>query len=241
MSLLDRLKKDEDVKTFDSDYTGTKLVDTDVYLSEILLAYLSTAKSGAVALNLELKTAVGKLKQTIYMTSGTAKGGLTTYKDKDGNKQFLPGYVMCSSVALLTVGKDIGEVDSEEKVINVYDYTAKKELPTKVEMLTELVGQTVKVAIERQLVDKQVKNDDGKYVNSGETREQNEIVKVFRERDDMTVTEITAQVEAAVYITKWTEDNQGKVKDKTKSVAGGAVAGAPPKAAGAAPLKSLFS
>ena len=109
-------------------------------------------------------------------------------------------------------------------------------------MFTQMLNQKIKAAVANNLVDKRVTNDAGVYVASGETREENEGVKIMRERDSMTVTEITAEVEEASFAALWIEKNKDQVFDKsTKNVTAG-TAGAPaPAAAGASKPKSLFA
>ncbi|QPG06986.1 hypothetical protein IT774_07735 [Salinimonas marina] len=246
MSLLNNLKTKDTVKALDQDRLGgSRLLATDVYAGNIKYAYLSQADSGAIAINFQAETDDKQLiNQTTYMTSRT---GSNTYVDKQsGEDRYLPGFILGNSLALLTVGDEIGNLTVEEKVINLYNFDEKKELPTKVQMLSELIGQRAKFAVEQQIQDKNVKNDAGKYVASGETREVNEVTKVFRDRDNMTVTEIQERVEDAVFMDLWVEKNKGEVINKAKGAAtGGAKSGAPTKAgAGASKaggVKSLFN
>ena len=90
------------------------------------------------------------------MASGTAKG-CKNYYEKDGQKNYLPGYLLAESLALLTVGKSISGCDTEEKVVNLYSYEAKAEVPTKVQMVMELLNKDVIAGIVKQTVDKNVK------------------------------------------------------------------------------------
>lgn len=240
---LPNLKTKENI-TLDRDYVGgSRILPTAIYDLTIKVAYLSQSKGGAWAINIIAETPEKQtVNQQFWMTSGTEKGCLNVYKDKEGNEQYLPGFVSANSLALLTLGKEIGDLDVEEKVINLYNFEQKKEVPTKVQMYVDLVGTEVKAAVEEQLVDKNVKNDAGKYVPSGETRSVNEIDKFYRMRDSMTVTEIQAQAEEAAYYIIWSEKNKGQIRDKsTKSP--GVTSGAPAAAAksGASEVKSLFA
>jgi hypothetical protein len=81
-------------------------------------------------------------------------------------------------------------------------------------------------------VDKTKKNDAGVYEATGETRDENEIDKLFRAKDRMTTAEIRAQADTAGFIDTWDAKFSGIVKMKAKGAGG--TAGAP-KAAGAAP------
>ena len=243
---LSNLKTKENI-VLDSDRTGGfRTLETDIYGLNIKFAYFGKSKGGAMSLNLETETTGGaKLSQQIWITSGDKKGNSNVYKDKDGNEQYLPGFVVANSLCLLALkGQEIADVSVEEKTINIYDFTAKKDLPTKVDMLVDLIGVDIRAAVQKQLVDKNAKDGNGVYQPTGETREQNEIIKFFKNDNNMTVTEITAQAEEALHHDKWLETNKGNVFDKSTKT--GATGGAPNKpagnkAAGAEPKKSLFA
>jgi hypothetical protein len=246
---LSRLKNNVAITKIDSDYVGKGFIlPTAVYDLTINLAYLSESAAGSMALNIEAKTSNGQsVKNKITLTSRTDKGGKNTYINKTtGVEAYLPGYALCNTLSLLTTGKELGDLGLEEKTINAYSYELKKEIPTKVQMYTDLVNVEVKAGIEQQIVDKNVQNEAGNWVPGPTTREQNEIVKFFRSRDSMTVTEITAQAEEAAYIHIWAADNVNVVDKSTKTgVSSGApsmgsgVANKPAAASGG--VKSLFA
>ena len=85
------------------------------------------------------------------------------------------------SLCLLTVGKEISQMETETKVVNLYNPESKTEVPTNVEMITELLGKQVLGGLIKQIVDKNVKDAAGNYVPSGETREENELDKLFQQ------------------------------------------------------------
>lgn len=226
MSILAALATDDSIQT-ERDSVGSSFgpIDSGLYNMTVSLAYLKTAGSGALALALELKSDAGQVvRQDFWMTSGTAKGG-RNYYEKDGEKHYLPGFTMANSLSLLTVGKEIGQLETETKVINLYSSEAKAEVPTKVEMFTDLLGKEIIAGVIRQTVDKNVKDSAGNYVPSGETRDENEVDKFFRMRDRMTTAEIRAQAEKATFIDTWEDKWAGKVRNKAKGASG--TAGAP--------------
>lgn len=244
MSLLANLTTDDSIANEKDSVGGGGPLESGLYKCTVSLAYLSKASSGALGLVLSLKTETGRdIKQTLWMTSGTAKGG-KNYYEKDGEKHYLPGFNHANSLALLTVGKEIAQLETETKVTNVYSAEAKQEVPTKVEMLMDLLGKEVIVGLIKQVVDKTKKNETtGVYEATGETREENDIDKLFRARDRMTTAEIRAQAETATFIDTWDAKWTGKTKERAKGAAG--TAGAP-KAAGAPaaakkPTTSLFA
>lgn len=245
MSLLASLATDASIaEEKDSVGSGGPL-DSGLYKATIALAYVTKSQGGAMGLVLNMKTEAGReIRQTLWMTSGTAKG-CKNYYEKDGEKNYLPGFNHANSLALLTCGKEIGAMDTETKVVNVYSADAKSEVPTKVDMLMDLLGKEIIVGLIRQTVDKTKKNDAGVYEPTGETRDENEIDKLFRAKDRMTTAEIRAQAETAVFADTWDAKFTGTVKMKAKGASG--TAGAP-KAAGAAgapaakkPTTSLFA
>lgn len=233
MSLLANLATDASIKNEKDSIGGSGPVDSGLYPLNIAMAYLSTSAGGAMGLVLNLKTEDNKeIRQTLWMTSGTAKG-CKNYYEKDGEKNYLPGFIHANALALLTVGKEISTLETEDKVINVYSAEAKAEVPTKVKVFMDLINQPIIAGMIKQTVDKTVKNEAGAYVPTGETREENEIDKFFRAKDRMTTAEIRAQADEAIFIGSWEQKWKGKVKDRAKGAAAG-LAGVP-KNLGAAP------
>lgn len=240
MSLLKNLTTDSSIEDEKDILGGGGVVDSGAYPAVIKLAYASTADSGAIGITIHFELEGGRKYQTTeWVQSGNAKGNKNFY-EKDGKKYYLPGFITVNSICLLTVGKELGELDTEEKVANIYDYDAKKELPTKVQAITELHGQEVLLGLLKEIVDKTVK-EGNEYVPTGETREQNVINKVFRASDNFTTTEIRASADEPVFYTKWVEKNTGQVVDRSSK---NAKAGAPAGAAAQAPERkksSIFS
>ena len=208
----------------------SRILDAGIYDAIIETAYTGVSSGGAISLTVNFKTATNQfLNQVIYLTSGTAKGKKTTYTDKrDGSEKALPGFVLGNSLALAASGKAIGVLESVEKMVSIFNYDLKKDVPTKVPMLMDLVGKHVKLGVIKQIVDRNVKNNAGIYVPSGETREENDIDKVFTE-DGFTSTEIAAKATEPAFINTWEKTNKGEVRNRSKgaSSSNGAVAGSP--------------
>lgn len=208
---------------------GFKSLPSDVYDFEILLAYTSTAASGAKAMNLELKNVAAGTKHrfTIYVTN---KQGSIKYKDKSGELHYLPGFLTIDSLCLLTVGKPLVQLQEsmEKKTINLYNYEQKREVPTDVDMLMPLIGQHIKAGILETIENKSTKNaSTGKYEPTNDKRTINEIDKFFRHRDNKTVGEIVGKKDEATFMTEWLEKWKGKPNDKYKAVAQNGNAGVP--------------
>ena len=245
MSLLSALASDSSISQEKDSVGGNSTLESGLYPLTVNMAYLNKAASGALGLVLNLKGADNReVRQTLWMTSGTAKGA-KNYYEKDGEKHFLPGFNHANGLCLLTVGKEVSAMDTETKVVNVYSPEAKAEVPTKVEVLMDLLGKEILVGLLKQTVDKTVKNDAGFYMPTGETRDENEIDKLFRAADRMTTAEVRAQATEATFADTWETKWAGKTRDKSKgAAAGGAKAGVPSMAgmstATKKPATSLF-
>jgi hypothetical protein len=154
-----------------------------------------------------------------------------------------------NNICMVTTEKELSDQDAEEKVVKLYDFEEKKDLPKTVMVLTDLVGKPVTLGIRKILENKSVKSGDG-YVPTADTREVNVIEQVFQTESKMTVNEATANegwdASKAEFHDKWVEKNEGKttdkrtIKDGEGGTAGrpGASAGAP--ASGAGQRKSIF-
>lgn len=225
---------------------GGYILDSDIYPMTLKMAYVGTAKSGATFIS-TIFTREGsdtEYREDLYITSGDEKGNLPYYVKNDKNFP-LPGYTIVSDLCLVLGGVPLEETSFEEKTVNVYDMEAKKELPKSVMVPVDIIGKQCLLAIQKSLETKQVKGNNGEYVDSDETRETNNIEKVIDLDSRMTVVEAMANATEPVYHDTWLEKNKGKVYDKTKKKGGKpsqGTAGAPPKAGGAAQTErpSLF-
>jgi len=239
MSLLNALTSDESITPEKDSVGGSGPLESGLYPVKIAMAHINKAASGALGLVLSMKTEDNhEIRQTLWMTSGTAKGG-KNYYEKDGQKNYLPGYLHANSVALLAAGKEISEMETETKVINLWSSEAKSEVPTKVEAVMDLIGKEIIVGLIKQTVDKTKKNEStGVYEATGETRDENEVDKIFRASDRMTTAEIRAQATEPTFINTWEAKWVGKTKNKAKGATG--TAGAPAANVGKKPTTSLF-
>ena len=215
---------------------GSRTVPSNVYPAGIKLAYLDAAASGAICVVFDFAMLVnGKErnhKETIYISN---KNKEFTYKDKQsGEDKPLPGFVTVDSICKAVTGKSITELSTEKKMVKVYDYDQKAEVPQEKEVLMDLIRGKLELGIIETIVDKNVKTDNG-YVPSGETREQNELSKVFNE-DGLTQLEKESGATEAKFKAAWVEQYAGKKINKSKGAATGAKAGGVSKPAAASPL-----
>ena len=242
--MFDNLKTDSNIAEDTDRLGGGYILDTDAYDFIVDMAYIDESKGGAMSLNLNLKTQKGdQLKQTLWLTGGKAKGQNNFYLDKNGDKQYLPGFSLANNLCLLAIGKPIAEVAHETKAVNVYNPELKKEAPVPREVLMELLGAAITLGVVKQIVDKNVLVN-GTYVPSGETREENDIDKTFRTKDGLTAAEIRAGATEAAFLAAWTEKNKGVTRNKAKGATSGGAPAAAAASTGVAPAAggdSLFN
>jgi len=215
MGILNDMNTSSDIKSEEKDTLGGGfLLDSNIYDMIIQLAYLDKSKGGAHCINLHCKDAGdNKFRQTIYFTN---RNGDNFY-ERDGEKNYLPGYNQLNAISLLAADKALNEIATEEKMVNVYNYDEKKEVPTKKEVLMDWINKPIKLGILNISDDKNEKNADDKYVPSGELRNINEIDKVFRASDGKTIVEIKADDDAN-FITEWKDKWEGEIKQKGKGI-----------------------
>ncbi len=231
-NIMAGLGTSNDIKNETDSLGGFQVFDSGLYIVKIEKAFITFAKSKAMAFNVWCKTADGKsLQQQMYVTSGEKKGCKNHYvNQKTGEKHYLPGFNTANAICLLTLGKELGSLATEPAMVDMYGEK------TKVNEIPALVGQEIELGVIKQLVDKRAKNaETGEYEPTGESRTENEVDKVFREKDGLTTTEIRAHITDSVFRAKWLEKWEGQVKDKTSDATGpGTSEGAPPaKATGA--------
>lgn len=223
MSLLKSLTTDSNIQG-EKDQIGTLVPDSGLYNCKVTLAYLSKVPSGATGLFLTLMTDKGdEMKHSLYITSGTEKGCKNTYQNSKGETQYLPGFLQANSLCVLAVGKPIDQMDTEEKVLSLYNFESRTDVPTKKEVLVDLLGKDIIIGLIKVKADKSVKNDQGKYIPTGETRFESEIDKFFHAESRMTTSEIASNAEKAVFIDTWNTKWTGKEKDKSTKGAVGSV------------------
>lgn len=267
MSNIFAKKKGVKSEKVEDDYIGGGgVLDTDIYPATIKYAYLGKAQNSN-ARNLTLCVTIdGKeITRSIWMTN---RDGDVTYKDKKtGEEKNLPGFNQVNSLAMLLLSKEIGDLEVEEKTLNLYDFDSKKEIPQAVECFTELHGEALQVAVQRQTVDKTEKNEStGDYEPTGETRDVNEFIKFFPPERLVTISEVAHYVkslggdfdevlgdgeltkaiehmeEDGDYAAKWLDKNRGETWDRSTGKKEGKSFGGGKSSGGGAkkPKSSLF-
>jgi hypothetical protein len=207
---------------------GSYLWDSGVYKTIVDMAYFDQSKGGAHSLNVTLLGEDGKkLKQTVWFTNRKEE---VHFINQKGEKDYLPGYTLANNMALIITGEDVNEAfeNSEKKMVNVYDFNEKKEKPTEKSVATSLLGKQIKVAILKQTVNKRVNDGTGNYVDSAETRDENQIKEFYFADSDLTVVEKAKDAKEALMLPKWAERNTGKTLNRVKDVAASTSAASKP-------------
>ena len=213
MGVLANLTTDESIKASkDTVGGGYAPKPSGVYDGVIKVAYLSKSTGGATAVNLIVGIGDSEYRETVYITN---KEGKNFYIDKnDGAKNYLPGFNTINDIALLTAQRELSQLDTERKVVKLWNADQAKEVPTEVECITAMHGKPIKLGILEEITFKNVKQGN-EYVPSNELRTANVISKVFHPTNSKTVNECRAKAETAEFIDKWKAKWDGKPNDKT--------------------------
>ena len=239
MSGLDFLKKQDGVEETTQDRVGggSFVIDSGAHEAVIDKAYLvNSTSSKAVGVRVEATLSNGKkFRETIYVTNGEGKN---TYLNKDNKPTYLPGFELVSNICAVTIGTELAELMPEDKVVEIYNAELKRNAPTSVKMLMELVGKSLILGIAKTKSFKQAKNAvSGKYEDTADIVEGNALINVFNTAG-YTALEIKAKATEVSFINQFMEVYKADyVKDTTKkagNAAAGGVSNTPP------PTKSLF-
>ena len=248
MGLFDQVNSSTTVTPEKDNVKGQKRepLASDIYNLIIKHAYVTKAKSGAMAVNLLLTTPADReIKMTEYITSGDAKGNKTFYekdkKDGSGKEQFnLPGFSLIDALSHIVTGKSILSATSEKKSIKLYDFDSKAEKVTEVDMLIDLVGKPVCGAVLHQIQDKTAKNaQTGEYEATGKVYATNVVDKFLSPDERKTSTEIKNNIPAD-FAEKWLAKWKDQIDDQSTEVKGAGLKGAPIASGDAAPKTNLF-
>lgn len=233
MSLLKRVKRTTAAPTEERDVLGgRKVFETNVYSLEIKQAFIFVNSNGSTGCRIDGKFEDGQdYSNTLWIAD--RKGNNYYIDKKDKSQKLLPAYIMLNTILQLVAEKSIDDPDSletSEKVVKM------GETNQSVEVLDDLTGAVILIALEKQRKNKTVKGTlpDGKegYVPTNEIIFENELVKVFCGSEDaygFTLNELLADAAEPEFMSKWLEKNKDKEIDRFKPVA----ENASPAAAGA--------
>lgn len=195
-----------------------RTLDTDVYGGVIKMIFAGQAASGARFVTLQAKLDNGKdYSETVYLSN---KEGKNTYT-KDGKEYYLPGFLLINNLAIMTTGKPLMELEDgvETRTVKLYDYDAKKEVPTDVPAIVPMIGKRILIAIQEEEYEKTKRNDATKaYEGTGEYAVKNVIVKAFDPETKKTAVEMRDDKEASQH-DSWLAAFKGKLKTVERSAA----------------------
>lgn len=199
---------------------GFQPIPSGIYDATIKLVYAGKARnSDAQNVTVHLDINGHEHRETVYITN---RNGEPTFKDKETGKDVkLPGYQLIDELCMFANEQHITEQEAETKVVKLYNFDEKKELPTEVPVMTALLGKPIKVAIQRVIEDKRKQGSDGQYHPTGETRTLNEMVKVMHPETGRTMNEYIGGTEQPEYMREWTKLNEGKDRNKSTGAANG--------------------
>ena len=193
---------------------GGYLLDTGIYTGKIKVMYAGILESGTKFVTGIFDFGGKEYRETFWVTN---KKGEHYYFRKDDtekkSKITMAGYTVVNDICLTSGSAPINEQKLEDKIVNVWDSEAKKELPKSVKVFVDLVGQPVSLGIVRALENKTEKQGD-EYVAINDTREVNFVEKVFHTETKKTVAEATGGRETAEFWGKWEEKNKGETRDR---------------------------
>lgn len=249
MSLFDQVDNSAKTEAATDSVRGQRRepLPSDIRNLIVKYAYGKKSKGGAMGIHMLLEDADTKreIRVTEYITSGDAKGNKTYYekpKDGGGKEQFkLPGFIAIDSLAQLIAGKGILECANEKRTIKLYDFDAKAEKPTEVDMLVELVGKGVCGCVLHQIQDKRAKNaQTGTYEPTGKTFATNVVEKYLSAAERKTISEITNNLDAD-FQKKWLEKWKDQIDDQSTEVKNAGLKGAPAASGDNAEKAPLFA
>lgn len=222
---------------------GFQPLPTDGYDMKIKVAYGGKSSGGAQYVHIEGDINGREYRETIYVTNRKGENYFLNQSDKS-KKVALPGFTIVDEICLVTTDQPLAAQPTEEKIVNIYDFDQKKDVPTSVPVLTALTDKMVTLGIGQQLENKSEKDSAGNYQAIPDTRTVNVIEKVFHYETKITVPEARAN-KAPEFYQAWVDRNRGQVRDKRTIKEGGDAGssgrpGGAPAAASAAPKTSLF-
>lgn len=249
MGLFDQVNTSKTVKAEVDVVRGQKKepLASDIYNCIIKYAYGHKSKGGALGVTVVMATPEGReIKDVQYITSGDAKGNKTYYEKQNSDtkqmEQFsLPGFNAIDSLCHLLLDKGVLECDNEKRTIKLYDFDAKAEVPKEVDMLIDLVGKPVAVAVLNQTEDKTAKNlQTGNYEPTGKTYTIN-VVDKYLSPDDRSTAQEKANKVAPTFADAWLAKWKGQLSDKSTGSKTAGQPGAPAATGEIAQKTSLFA
>jgi hypothetical protein len=215
---------------------GAAILPSNVYKGVVELVYLDAASSGAISVNINFKTDSGRnVRQTVYISN---KKKEFFYTNKDNKNLPLPGYSQMDAFFKSVTGKGIADQNKEDKVINLYNREAKKEIPQTRTVFMDTINKPAAVGILEVSEEITTKESDYKQ-GTGEYRQFNELHKWFDPDNGLTNVEKAAGETEPKVLANWKKTYEGKLQTRNAPEKASGTPGAPKPAN--KPTESLFS
>lgn len=196
-------------------------LDTGAYPGTISMAYVYRTASGATMCAIQVAFDSGKEATfTDCIVSGNAKGNKNYYIDRNGSKQYMPGYINIRNIHGVATGEfDLAKAATDTRKVKPIHRKADENELEDVAALVDMIGKRMVFAVQEIRKNKQAKTDTGSYANLPEEQLINEVVGGACANIDTrcTYNEAVAGTEAK-YLDSWTARNAGKLKDKYVAV-----------------------
>lgn len=210
---------------------GFGRLPTDIYVGKIKQAYFvdsEVSESQSVVLTVGLtENFAGDEVDREYTERCliTNKDG-DAFFEKNGHKVPLQGFTIIDDICQILTEASLTEQETETKKIKIRDRTSGEDIPTPVEVLIDIIGEEIALAIQHKRENKREKDSKGNYQPKPEPVELNSIVKVFSADDFSTLLELEEEKDPT-FAEKWMERYHGKMYDTYKESVGGAKVGRP--------------
>lgn len=239
MSIFDKVDeskfaKDEDI------VGGFSPLATNVYSGKIKLVYMGQSNKGAECVTVVLDIEGREYRETIYVSSAPVpeKDGKPAqpakyYYTRNDKEYPMPGLRTLMDICELSAGKSFKKVGEslQDKLVKVYDYDQKKEVPKNVPVITDLIDKPIMVAIRH--------TQEPKYNDASKIIDKNDIAKIFDPQTGKTLTEKLEDKEPLFkeeWLNKWKDKiitNKGNNSSNKKK-------GSPSSKKSAVEVESLF-
>lgn len=202
-------------KEEERDSLGGGTLPAGVYKGTVDMVYLDKAASGAICVVMAIATEGRVVRQTTYISN---KAGEFTY-GQGKEKKPLPGYTQMDNFFIRATGKGIGEQETEEKTIKVFDFTQRKDVNAQKDVFTGVLNLPIAVGLLDVKEEKSTK-ESGYKQGTGEFRAFNEFVKWFDPDTGLTTKENADGVSEPTFLKKWKEQYEGKVTTRLAKITG---------------------
>lgn len=205
------------------DFIGREVLETGIYEMTLKDCFLDRSKGGAAFVNLEGTVvpeggdgAAVPYSQRIFFTSGDSKGNLAFF-EKNGKKYKMPCLATLDNLCEILTGKNLQNQDTEQKLVKTYENG--NPVNKTMDILSDLTGQVVLVAIEKREENKREQNAAGDYVPTSETISTNEI-RMFLTSNGHTYNEHVDGIQETQWKDNFMKRFAGKTRNLVKEVVG---------------------